>query len=256
MRKSVMMIGLMVCVLALLGTAREVICEEESKPDRELIASGHPEWPPVMFKDGDVIVGAGPELAKKIFDDLGIKIQVRYTGTWEDVVNKAKSGQIDVLVAAYKTKEREDFMVYSDPYTTDPLAIFVASDKTFKFSTSADLVGKIGVGMIGESYGQEFDDYSADHLNLRRVQTSAEAFDILANHQADYFVDSLYAGNLEIKKNARTGIVSLPTFVSEQNFYITISKQSPFAQYLPEVNRLIKKYKEDGTIDKLVAKYQ
>jgi len=232
------------------------MCAEESKPNRELIASGHPEWPPVMFKDGEDITGAGPELAKKIFNDLGIKVQVPYSGNWEDAVNKAKTGQIDVLVAAYKTKERGEYMLYSDPYTTDPLAIFVPADKSFKFSTSSDLVGKTGVGMTGDSYGQEFDDYSAAHLNLRRVDTSGEAFDLLAKHQVDYFINSLYAGNLEIKKNALTGIASLPVFVSEQNFYITISKQSPFAQYLPEVNRLIKKYKEDGTIDKLLAKYQ
>lgn len=250
------MIGIMVCVLALLGFAGKGMCAEESKPNRELIASGHPEWPPVMFKDGEVIVGAGPELVKKIFSDLGIKVQVPYSGPWEDVQSQTRTGHVDVIVAAYKTKEREEYMVYSDPYTTDPVAIFVPADKSFHFSTFADLAGKIGVGMIGDSYGQEFDDYIAANRNLRRVQTCAEAFDVISKHQADYFVYSLYAGNLDIKKNGRIGITHLSAFVSEQNFYITISKQSPFVQYLPEVNRLIKKYKEDGTIDQLLTKYQ
>ncbi len=253
MRKFAM-IGLLICML--LGLTKGVMCKEESKPDRELIASGHPQWPPVMFKEGEVVTGAGPELIRKIFGDLGIKVQTPYVGAWEDVLSKAKTGQIDVIVAAYKVKEREEYMMYSDPYTTDPLAVFVATDKTFDFKNLSDLVGKSGVGMIGDSYGQEFDDYSAAHLNLRRVQTCEEAFDLIAQHKADYFINSLYAGNLEIKKSKLTQVTHLPKFISEQNFYITISKQSPFAQYLSDVNRLIKKYKEDGTIDQLVTQYQ
>lgn len=250
-----LLIKLMVLVLGLLGVTGVVSGKEDSKPSRALIASGHPEWPPVMFREGKEIVGAGPELVRKIFGDLGIQLEVPYSGPWEDVLSEAKTGKIDLVVAAYKTKEREESFVYSDPYTIDPLVVFVASDKTFKFATSSDLLGKSGVGLIGDSYGQKFDNYSAAHLHLRRVQTVAEAFDLIVNHQADYFINSLYAGELEIKKNKRTQIVNLPIFVSEQNFYIMISKKSPFVQYIPDVNRLIKKYKKDGTVDRLVAKY-
>jgi len=243
-------------VVALLGITGVVMAKEGTKPQRALIASGHPEWPPVMFKEGKNMAGAGPELVSKIFADIGIQVELPYSGPWEDVLNKGKAGQIDVIVAAYKTREREEFYLYSDPYATDPIALFVPEDKTFNFKTSSDLVGKSGIGMIGDSYGQEFDDFSAAHLNLHRVQTVAEGFGLIADHKADYFIYSLYAGNLELKKSQSSRIVPLPTSVSEQKFYMIISKKSPFARYLPDVNRLIKQYKQDGTIDRLVAKYQ
>ena len=110
--------------------------------------------------------------------------------------------------------------------------------------------------MIGDSYGQKFDAYSSTHLKLRRVQTVSEGFDLIANHKADYFVYSLYAGKLEIKKNQVSKITHLRKHVSEQKFYMMISKKSPFRKYLPGVNRLIRHYKQNGTTDRLVAKYE
>lgn len=250
-----LLIKFIVLAVALLGITGAALAKDASKPDQALIASGHPEWPPVMSRKGKDIVGAGPELVSKIFGDLGIKVQTPYAGPWADVLSKAKDGKIDVVVAAYKTKERENNFAYSDSYTTDPVAVFVPADKTFKFTTAVDLAGKSGIGMIGDSYGQKFDTYSAAHLKLSRVQTVAEALDKLSKHQADYFIYSLYSGKLEIKKSQRSQITSLPNLVSEQPFYVMISKKSPFVRYLSDVNRLIKKYKADGTINQLITKY-
>src|SRR5215471_12800661 len=160
-----------------------------------IVASGHPEWPPIMFQSGSTIDGAGAALVKKIFTDLGVAVDVKFTGTWDEVQAKARSGQVDILVAAYKTTEREGYMVYSEPYTTDPVAIFVARGKTFPFTTFEDLVGKRGVAMVGDSYGQAFDDFAAARLNLHRASTSDEAFDLAAAGQADYLLYSLYSGN-------------------------------------------------------------
>lgn len=226
-------------------------------PQRPLVASGHPDWPPVMFREGDREDGAGPALAKLIFDDLGIPSEFKYMGLWDEVQAKARTGEVDVLVAAYKTKAREEYMVYADAYVTDPLALYVKRGQTFTFEKYEDLIGKKGVGTVGDSYGQEFDDYIGAKLNFVRTNTDREAFDLVASGQADYFVCSLYSGHEELRKENRTGeFTYLKHFLAEEPFYITISKQSPYVKYLPEINRLIQKYKADGTVEKLMAKYK
>ena len=68
-----------------------------------------------MYRNGALIDGAGPALVKKIFDDLGVTVEFPQTGTWDEVQAKARTGEVDMLVAAYKTTEREGYMVYSDP---------------------------------------------------------------------------------------------------------------------------------------------
>jgi polar amino acid transport system substrate-binding protein len=222
-----------------------------------IIASGHSEWPPIMFKSGNAIDGAGAALVRKIFADLGVPIDVPYTGTWDEVQAKARSGEVDVLVAAYKTTEREGYMVYSAPYTTDPVAIFVAKGKAFPFNSWDVLVGRKGIAMVGDSYGQTFDDFAASRLALTRVTTSDQAFDLVAGGQADYMLYSLYAGDDYLKKTGSASrFESLPTFVNEENFYITISKKSPYVSYLNLLNQQIAKYKADGTIATLIAQYK
>jgi polar amino acid transport system substrate-binding protein len=237
-------------------------CDEKRNPNSPsdidaLIASGHPEWPPIMYQNGAAIDGAGPALVKKILDDLGVRVVFSYTGTWDQVQAKARTGEVDVLVAAYKTAEREGYMVYSDPYTTDPVAIFVATGRAFPFDSWDVLVGKRGVAMVGDSYGQQFDDFAAARLRVTRVTTTAQAFDLVSSGQADYLLYSLYAGDDYLKKTG-TGsqFESLPKFVNEENFYITISKASPFVSYLPRLNQELAKYKANGTVAALIAQYK
>jgi polar amino acid transport system substrate-binding protein len=236
-------------------------CDKSSTPTAPgahtgIVASGHPEWPPIMFRSGAVIDGAGPALVKKIFADLGVAIEFPQTGTWDEVQAKARTGEVDLLVAAYKTTERESYMLYSDPYTTDPVAIFVARGKAFPFDNWDVLVDKKGVAMVGDSYGQQFDDFAAARLRLTRVTTSTQAFDMVASGQADYLLYSLYAGNDYVKKAAAgSQFESLPRFVDEEPFYITISKKSPYVTYLPLLNQEIAKYKADGTVAALITQY-
>ena len=222
-----------------------------------IVASGHPEWPPIMFQNGSAIDGAGPALLKKIFADLGVPLDVPFTGTWDEVQAKARSGDVDMLVAAYKTTEREGYMLYSIPYTTDPVAIFVAKGKAFPFDSWDVLVGKKGVAMVGDSYGQAFDDFAAARLALTRVTTSAQAYEMVRSGQADYLLYSLYAGDDYLKKTGSAAqFESLPKFVNEENFYITISKKSPYVTYLNLLNERLAKYKADGTVAALIAQYK
>ena len=219
--------------------------------------SGHPEWPPIMFRSGNLIDGAGAALVKRIFADLQLRTAFPYSGTWDEVQAKARSGEVDVLVAAYKTTARQEYMLYSDAYTTDPVAIYVAKGKAFAFNSWNVLIGKKGVAMIGDSYGQQFDDFAAANLQLVRASSSQQAFDLIANGQADYFINSLYAGDDQLKKNGQASkFESLPQFVANENFYITISKKSPFVIYLDDINKAIAKYKADGTIAALIAQYK
>lgn len=111
--------------------------------------------------------------------------------------------------------------------------------------------------MVGDSHGQQFDDFAAARLRLTRVTTSAMAYDLVSSGQADYLLYSLYAGDDYLKKTG-TGsqFESLPKFVNEENFYITISKASPFVSYLPRLNQEIAKYKANGTVAALIAQYK
>jgi polar amino acid transport system substrate-binding protein len=259
------MLRMMKSVLKCVAIATFVLaangCSSKSSPVdpgplMSIQVSGHPEWPPIMFRSGNVIDGAGAALVKRIFDGLQLRTAFPYTGTWDEVQSKAQSGEVDILVAAYKTAPREGYMIYSDPYTTDPVALYVAKGKAFAFTNWDVLKGKRGVAMIGDSYGADFDNFAAANLQLFRATTAGEAFNLIATGQADYLLYSLYAGNDLLKKTGTASqFESLPKYVAEENFYITISRKSPFVIYMAQINEAIAKYKADGTITALIAQY-
>jgi polar amino acid transport system substrate-binding protein len=227
----------------------------KDKLPKELIASGHPAWPPIMYQRGDQIVGAGPEIAQKIFSDLGIKVTSKYEGTWDTVQRKAKDGSIDILFAAYKTKEREAYMNYSIPYTVDPVVLVVKKGKAFPYNKWEDLINKKGVVTTGDSYGQDFDNFIKEKLSVEKVTTPKEAFYLLDQEKVDYFVYALYSAQDYIFKNKisdKAEIIS--KYISAENFYLTISKKSPFLKLMPKVNSLLEKYIKDGVIKQIIEK--
>jgi len=144
-------------------------CDGSEDYSKVFIASGHPDWPPIMYQSEEnenEIIGAGPELALLILNELGLNMESRFVGPWDVVQEKAESGEIDLIVAAYKTPEREEYMDYSIPYTVDPVSIFVKRGESFPFDSWDELIDRIGVVTRGDSYGQEFDDFIAENLDV------------------------------------------------------------------------------------------
>jgi polar amino acid transport system substrate-binding protein len=244
-------------ILALLVVLLSMVSCNSPGGKKVAIASGHPEWPPIMWQDGNSIIGAGAELVQKLAVDLGFKIEIKYTGKWDEVQDKARSGEVDILVAAYKTSERETYMDYSDPYTIDPVVVYTKKGSNFNYSGWEDLIGKKGVLTIGDSYGQEFDINAEDKLNTVRVDTITEAFNLIKDGRADYFVYALYSGEKFLTEKKLTDQIEISSkYVAAENFYLTISKKSSLTKRLTEINQKLAQYKENGTIDSLVAKYR
>lgn len=224
------------------------------------VVSGHPEWAPIMYRDGDSLTGVGPELVKKIFADLGLPEQTKYMGNWEEVLAKAKTGEVDILVGAYRTKERLDYLVFSStPYAEDPVALFVSKDKNFTYQDHNSLLKKKGVAMTGDSYGQIFDDFIiAKKLDITRVKTAQEAFDLVTQGKADYFVYSLYAGEKALAADPilKQKISIVPKYVATEDFYLAISKKSPYLKYLPDITKDLYEQKKSAYVNYLLNKYK
>lgn len=233
-----------------------IIVTKNGKSEKVLIASGHPAWSPIMYQSDTNIVGAGPEIVKKVFSDLGVKVESRYEGSWDVVQEKAKNGDIDVLVAAYKTPTRETYMDYSIAYTVDPIVLVVKKGKAFTYTKWDDLIGKKGVVTVGDSYGKDFDAFIKEKLTPVEASTTEQAFALLNEGKADYFVYAQYSAENYIKENKLADQFEIiPNIVSAEDFYLTISKKSQYIGLMPKVNELLKKYSEDGTISKIIEKY-
>ena len=236
---------MMVAAVILVACCIAVVSEQ--KP--VVIISGHTHWSPAMSSDGKGnIVGFGPDATEMVLKEIGYNARSLDVGPWNVVQEKARTGEIDAIVALYKTKEREEYLDYSIPYMTDPIVLFFASGKNFTYNSKEDLIGKRGIATVGDSYGQEIDDFIVEaNLNMSRVATPQEAFHLLGEGKADYFIYSAYSGRSIIKESNLSGFEESGV-VSEELFYIGISKKSPLAKEMPRINASLEKMIKEGKI--------
>ncbi|MBP7528433.1 MAG: transporter substrate-binding domain-containing protein [Syntrophorhabdaceae bacterium] len=221
-----------------------------------LIASGHPQYAPIMWKENNTITGAGPELVRLIFTGLNVTVKSPYRGDWGKVQEEAREGKIDVLVGLYMTEDRKAFFEYSNSYAKDPVVVFVARGKGFTYSKWDDLIGKKGTTTKGDSFGQAFDSFLSNKLTITRSPNVEQSFAKLTKGRVDYFIYAMYSGLFEADKLGITDKVELlPKEVCVENWYIGISRKSPYVKYLPQINKKLDELIDNGTVDRLIEKY-
>lgn len=213
--------------------------------------SGNPEAPPVVWEKSGLLTGAGPEMIQTILTKLGVQASIQPAGSWSQVLDKAKSGDIDMIVSSYKTKKREEFLEYSSPYLESPVIVVIKKGDTFLCNCWDDMVGKRGVANTGESFGDEFDSFIAEKLNVTYTSYS-RAFEMLAEDTADYLIIDLYPAIIYSKLlMAEDKVEFIEKPITVQQIHLAFSKKSPHLTLLPQINKEIALMKKEGAIKQL-----
>jgi polar amino acid transport system substrate-binding protein len=215
------------------------------------VVSGNPKAPPVVWEQYDKLTGVGPDIAKAILTELQLDYDLTVEGDWQQVQDKCKGGEIDMIVSAYKNDARAEYMEYSLPYLPQPTVIVVEKGKEFPFGRWESLIGKKGVSNIGESYGQEFDTFINTKLNVQFIAFE-RAVELLNRGEADYLIVDFYTALIYTRLlQGEDAITILDPPVTTQSFHLTIAKNSPMAVQMPAINKKLYRLVKDGTVEKL-----
>jgi polar amino acid transport system substrate-binding protein len=219
-------LGALACGLALAGAA------QAQDACKQLIASGNPEYPPYLWRDPDDenrLVGANTEMMQWLAKEIGTPIEVRYSGPWGRVQEEVRLGHVDLIAGAFFTVPRTDYMDYFYPaFQETRSAIWTRGDnKALAFKRWADLVGKQGVTVINNSFGEEFDRYAKDKLCINQVASLEQAIQIVQAGRADYLVYEDSPGQAFLARRSITDVRMLADPVARENLYLTMSYKSP-----------------------------
>ncbi len=225
-----------------------------SHAQEKLISAGHPQYPPFSYTAGETSKGVGPDLVTAIFAELNIEVEFKQA-PWARALKECEHGKIDVINGGYFSDERAKYMDYTIPYMEDQISVYTMKDKVFKFEDWKDLIGKQGVTIRKESFGNEFNNYVKEKLNVHRVNDLERAFIMLTNNRVDYVVFGKYpAIHKMITMGIREKITILEKSVVVENVYVSISQKSKFRKLLPKINAIIKKLLSNGTFEKIKIK--
>lgn len=220
----------------------------------KIVATGHPDYPVMAFREGSSIGGAAPLLVGEIAEKLQIPLESKYMGSWSEAQSATRAGKADMIIGVYYNEERNEYLEYvKPPFVYDPVQVFVANDQPFEFKGHADLIGKKGIANEGESFGTTFDAFLKEKLAVTRVDGLAAAFDVLLSGDADYVIAAYYPATAEL---ARLGlddeIQPLEPQLFSEELFVAFSKKSPCVALSSKFGKGITDLTEDGRFRELV----
>jgi len=196
---------------------------------------------------------SGPviDLVEEIFSEFNIRVSTKLL-PWARAIEQMKTGELDMIPVIFHTQERARFMEFTIPYVQVPTAVFVPKGKSFPFSKLDNLKNRQGLMMREDSISTEFESFESN-LNITRVTDYEQIFNMLTNNRADYAVAAQYGFLIHAKQlGYENKIELLPHPITTRNLYCGFSKNSRFIKYLPIVDKKLKKFQEEGRIEKMV----
>jgi len=198
---------------------------------KHMVVSGNPEYPPYLWRDPDDesrLIGANADLMQIAAKELGITIDVKYMGPWARVQEETRLGHVDMIAGAFFTLPRLEYMDYMyPPFRETRTVIWTRKDARMTFSKWRDLVGQQGVTVIDNSFGEDFDRFAKNSLKITQVPSLKQAIEMLDLGRVQYLI---YEEDPGLAYAARLGVQNLktmPTSVTNENLYLTISHRSP-----------------------------
>ncbi|MNG87048.1 L-cystine-binding protein TcyA precursor [compost metagenome] len=198
---------------------------------RHLTATGNPEYPPYLWRDPQdpqKLIGANVDLLKQLGRELGLEVDVVYTGPWSRAQEEVRKGRIDLLAGYFLTQSRQQLMDFvSPPFLHTPSVVWVRQDSAFAYRDWPDLRGRKGGTLVNNSHGQQFDDYATANLTLEAVPGVKQAFEKLILGRSDYVVYEQYPGMaLARTLGIETKLKVLEPAVSSEGLYLALSHAS------------------------------
>ncbi|MGH6737174.1 MAG: substrate-binding periplasmic protein [Methyloceanibacter sp.] len=247
MKRTLCLSVLAVSMLASTAAVAEDTCTK-------IVSTGHPQYPAIAYKEGDRIDGAAPSLVEAVAKQNNVPLESKYMGSWSKAQAAAREGKADMIVGIYYNDERAQYLDYVQPaFVYDPVVVFVAKDKKFDFTGQDDLIGKKGATNEGESYGNQFDAFIKDKLDVARTDGIDAALDDLLAGKVDYVIAGYYPGVAEAaRQGIKDKIEPLEPALLSAEMFVAFSKKSPCKSLAPQFGQGITEMTTDGRFHKML----
>lgn len=219
----------LVLISALCSSLTYTHADQERHACTSIVATGNPEYPPFLWRaeQGNELHGALANLMTKLSERIDIPIETVYVGPWSRSQQEVRSGRVDLMAGAFYTSERADYMEYFSPAMMFTKSVVWQSNVApFEYQGWNDLVGRWGVTVINNSFGQEFDTFAKQHLNVLTVASLEQALSMLGAGRADYVMYERNPGVAYVQKLGLEGVRYVEPAISGEGLFLTISKMS------------------------------
>ncbi|MFP4383903.1 MAG: substrate-binding periplasmic protein [Spirochaetia bacterium] len=218
-------------------------------------------FPPYIMGDhaGKAEGGIAVEAAKELFSRLNMRTEI-ILHPWKRVLKSAKSGLSDGILLLMKTREREEYLVYSIPYIISREMFYFNTNihPDFSWNTYSDIT-PYTVGLVqGYTYGEEFlkavESYS---LSVQYADSTETNIKKLAANRVDLIVEEQIVTGTYLSEHPEIGsrIKAAEKPVTVYPYHMAFTRNYRFLELIHSINDVLDQMIKDKTIESIFLKY-
>jgi polar amino acid transport system substrate-binding protein len=208
--------------------------------------------------DTQQIVGFDIEFVSLLAQSLGMKLEI-HNMEFGSLITSLLSQKTDIIGACMTiTEERAQSVLFTDPYYTGGIAVVVQDQPSGTPDTKApseNLDGSdLSNAVVGAMTGSTGEKYIRDNYQNATVQCYDDIMDAIAALQSrklDYVITAYTTALKAANKN--DDLLVLPEEYSDEYAAIAFHKNNE--QLLKQVDAVLARFKQDGTLDSIVQRW-
>jgi len=210
------------------------IAETGLTSDERLWLKEHPvihmgnsvDWPPIGFiNEKGVYSGIAADYMQAIEELLGVHIEPSMLKSWKTTVDRAKSGELDMLGSIVPTPQREKYLTFTKPYLSYPLGIITQENISF-IADVQELSGHPVAVNSGSATHDILSNYYPD-LNLQPVKNTKTGLMAVSQGKAFAFISDMLTSSNVMSQEGLTGLKISGELPYRYDISIGIRKDQP-----------------------------
>jgi signal transduction histidine kinase/DNA-binding response OmpR family regulator len=177
-------------------------------------------WQPFDYvgEEGEHL-GIASDYIKYLEKKLGINVEI-VSGVWNDVLDKAKNKEVDLLACIANTSKRRDFLLFSSAYLNIKTVIITQNANNSIFNIQ-HLFGK-KVAIAKGNFVQDLLETNYPNIELLLTHSNEEALKAVAVGDADAHIGNIATATYFIEKNMLTNL-KIASSLENYNYMLSIA---------------------------------
>ena len=246
------LVAFLLCLgLAISGCVTTGGFTSDNNDDTVLVVGVAADYPPVVYKEGDRVVGLEAELARKAAAALGQKLRFEEID-WADLMPALEAGAIDVIMSGMSvTKSRSMRMSFVRPYVAiGQMALVRRADRLQYLSPYAVINNRGKIAVVKGTTGAYLAEERITSGKIVQYDSVDKAVRALAAERVDLLIhDSpliLWLGG----RHEADGLVPVEYPLTTEYLAWAVSRSNRALQV--KLNALVQQWHEDGSLEKIV----
>jgi ABC-type amino acid transport substrate-binding protein len=206
-------------------------------------------WPPFILEGDEQ--GTAERLVCQALSLQGWPCQVEVKD-WEVVLQEARIGSIDGIAAAWRNPDRDQYLVFSEPYLSNRIIPVVHSRSDVTINRASDLAG-LRVALVNDyAYGDTIEGLKAG-FTVVKARHSLDALKAVTSGKADAaLVDELVARD-KLDTPVMENLTMINMVIAFRDLHFAVSRQNPLAEeIIADFQRGYKQMLSDGTVNEIL----